>query len=91
LGAHSKQSRRITFISPTEDYRINRTAETYVDDTELLLESDEGTIYELANEMQELAQYCWEQLLHTTTGGALALEKCFYVTLDWHCEKENTN
>ena len=46
-----------------EDYRINRTAETYVDDTELMLESDEGTIHELANEMQELAQYCWEQLL----------------------------
>ena len=31
--------------------------------------------------MQDIAQH-WEQLLFTT-GGALALEKCFYVALEW--------
>ena len=51
--------------------------ETYVDDTEL----DQGDIHALAEEMQHIAQY-WEQLLYTT-GGALALEKCFFVAMDW--------
>ena len=36
---------------------------------------------QLAAEMQDIAQH-WEQLLFTT-GGALALEKCFYVALEW--------
>ena len=36
----------------------------------------------LAEEMQSIAQY-WEQLLLYTTGSALALEKCFYVAMDW--------
>ena len=31
--------------------------------------------------MQDIAQHC-KQLLFTT-GGALALEKCFYVALEW--------
>ena len=57
-------------------------AETYVDDTELMLAVDQGDISELAAEMQVIAQH-WEQLFYTT-GGALALEKCFYKAFDWN-------
>ena len=32
--------------------------------------------------MEDIAQF-WEQLLYTT-GGALALEKCFFMALDWN-------
>ena len=35
----------------------------------------------MAHEMQSATQF-WEQLLQTT-GGALALEKSFYVATDW--------
>ena len=49
-----------------------RAAETYVDDTELMLAVYQGDIHALAEEMQRIAEY-WEQLLYTT-GGALALE-----------------
>ena len=43
-------------------------------------------ITQLATEMQDIAQY-WEQLLYTT-GGALALEKCFFVAIDWSFTKD---
>ena len=52
-----------------------------MDDTELFLALDHGVLTELISEMQENAQY-WEKLLYTT-GGALALEKCFFVAMDW--------
>jgi len=35
----------------------------------------------IAEEMQNIAQN-WEQLLYNT-GGALVLEKCFFVAMDW--------
>jgi len=46
-----------------------------------MLAVDQGNIHALAEEMQHIAPY-WEQLLYTT-GGALALEKCFFVAMDW--------
>jgi hypothetical protein len=44
-----------------------------------------GTIQETASKMQLILQF-WEQLIFTT-GRALALEKYFYVAMDW----DNTN
>ena len=41
---------------------MSRVAETYVDDTELMLAVDQGDISELAAEMQIIAQH-WKQLL----------------------------
>ena len=69
LGAISEESRG---INQRNSLIITRAAETYVDDTELMLAVDHGDIHALAEEMQHIAQY-WEQLLYTT-GGALALE-----------------
>ena len=50
-----------------------------MDDTELWLTMHDKDITQLATEMQDIAQH-WEQLLYTT-GGALALEKCFLLPL----------
>ena len=72
LGAISDKSRGITFCNPRNSLIITRAAETYVDDTELMLAVYQGDIHALAEEMQHIAEY-WEQLLYTT-GGALALE-----------------
>jgi len=44
-----------------------------------------GTIQETASKMQLILQF-WEQLIFTTCR-ALALEKYFYVAMDW----DNTN
>ena len=41
---------------------------------------------ETTEEMERIAQY-WEQLLFTT-GGALALDKCFFVALQWKFEND---
>jgi hypothetical protein len=52
------------------------TADAYhVDDTKLFVTLQNADLETLALEMQSTAQF-WEQLLFTT-GGALALEKCF--------------
>ena len=67
-------------INPRRTRSQTRSAETYVDDTELLLSMEQTPLEELAPEMQGVAQF-WEQLLYTT-GGALALEKCFFVAMD---------
>lgn len=77
----SKKFRGITFQTLRRTSFLTRAAETYIDDTELILDLDIREIHTLAQEMQAIAQY-WEQLLYTT-GGALALEKCFYVAMDW--------
>ena len=82
LGSLSKKSRGITFQNPRGTQTLTRAAETpYVDDTELFLALDHGVLTELISEMQENAQH-WEKLLYTT-GGALAVEKCFFVAMDW--------
>ncbi len=57
-----------------------------MDDTELLLALIDADLEAMASKMEEIAQY-WEQLLYTT-GGALALEKCFFVAMDWVCEND---
>ena len=80
LGAISKKSRGICFCNPKNTRSVSRVAETYIDDTEVILAVDQGDISELAAEMQIIAQH-WEQLLYTK-GGALALKKCFYVAFD---------
>ena len=80
LGAISKQSSGLTLIDPRRARSQTRSAETYVDDTELLLSMEQTPLEELAREMQGLAQFC-EQLLYTT-GGTLVLEKCFFVAMD---------
>ena len=54
-------------------------AETYVDDTELILSMDHAHLNMITKEMQSIAQF-WEQLLYTTER-ALALEKCFFVPI----------
>ena len=61
----------------------NRIGEAYVDNTELWLTIPDMDIVQLTSKMQKIAQH-WEQLLYTS-GGALALEKCFFVALEWHC------
>jgi hypothetical protein len=76
LGAISEESRG---INQRNSLIITRTAETYVDDTELMPAVDQGNIHALAEEIQHIAKY-WEQLLYTT-GGVLALEKCFFVAM----------
>ncbi len=53
----------------------------YVDDTDLWLALELANLREMAAEMEQVAQY-WEQLLFTT-GGALALEKCFFTAMEW--------
>ena len=40
----------------------------------------------MAKEMESTAQY-WEQLLYST-GGALSLEKCFFMALEWRFEND---
>ena len=57
-----------------------------MDDTELWLTIQGKDITKLSTEMQDIAQH-WEQLLYTT-GGALALEKCFFVAIDWSFTKD---
>ena len=52
-----------------------------MDDTELWLTIPDMDIVQLTSKMQEIAQH-WKQLLYTT-GGSLALEKCFFVALQW--------
>ena len=59
-------------INPRKTRSQTRTAETYVNDTELLLSMEQTPLKELGREMQGVAQF-WEQLLYTT-GGALALK-----------------
>ena len=72
LGAISKWSSGLTLINPRKTRSQTRSAETYVNDTELLLSMEQTPLKELAREMQGVAQF-WEQLLYTT-GGALALK-----------------
>jgi hypothetical protein len=86
LGALRKRSPGITFRNPQGTIECNRIGEAYVDDTELWLTMHEKDITQLATEMQDIAQH-WEQLLYTT-GGALALEKCFFVAIDWSFTKD---
>ena len=52
-----------------------------MDDTELWLTMHDKDITQLASEMQEIGQH-WEQLLYTTIG-ALAVEKCLFVAMEW--------
>ena len=76
-----KLSPGITFNNPQGTLTCNRIGEAYVDDTEFWLTMPDRDITQLAQEMQKIAQH-WEQLLYTTRG-ALALEKSFYVALQW--------
>ena len=81
LGALQKWSPDITFNNPQGTLTCNCIGEAYVHSTELWLTVPDRDITQLAQEMQKIAQH-WEQLLYIT-GGALALEKCFYVALQW--------
>ena len=81
VGASQKRSPGITFNNPQGTLTCNSIGEAFVDDTELWLTMPDRDITQLAQEMQKIAQH-WEQLLYIT-GGALALEKCFYVALQW--------
>ena len=81
LAALEKETPGITFSNPQGTSVHNRIGEAYVDDTELLLTIPDMDIAQLTSKMQEIAQH-WEQLLDAT-GGALALEKCFFVALEW--------
>jgi hypothetical protein len=56
-----------------------------VDDSDLWVGSWGGT-HELVHEMQQQAQ-AWEKALHAS-GGALALDKCFWIGLFWKFENE---
>ena len=85
LDALEKEIPGITFSNPQGTSVHNRIGEAYVDDTELWLTIPEMDIVQLTSKMQEISQH-WEQLLYTTRGGAgraLALEKCFFVALEW--------
>ena len=84
LGALSKKSTGITFRNPRGTLQFQRVGEAYVDDTDLWTALERSTLEEMALEMEEVAQF-WEQLLFTT-GGALALEKCFFVAVQWSFE-----
>ena len=68
--------------------KIHKVAETYMNNTELILALDRGMIQQdLGVEMQAVAQY-WEHLLYTTRGAALALEKFFFVAIDWNFNQD---
>ena len=54
-------------IHPAHACWLSRAAETYVEDAELILALETGTVSELSSEMQQIAQF-WEQLLYTTGG-----------------------
>jgi hypothetical protein len=59
----------------------NRLGVAYADDKELWLTCPEMDLVHLVSNMQEIAKD-WEQLIFIT-GGALALEMCFDVILQW--------
>jgi Reverse transcriptase (RNA-dependent DNA polymerase) len=86
LGALDQNSQGLTFRNPRGTSELRRTADAYVDDTELFVTLKNADLLTLAKEMQTTAQF-WEQLLYTT-GGALALEKCFFVAMDWVWEND---
>ena len=81
LDALKKETPEITFSNPQGTSVHNRIGEVYVDNTELWLTIPGMGIVQLTSKIQEIVQH-WEQLLYTT-GGALALEKCFFVALEW--------
>ena len=81
LDALEKETPGITFFNPQGTSVHNSFGEAYVDNTELWLTIPEMSIVQLTYKMQEMVQH-WDQLLYTT-GGALALEKCFFVSLEW--------
>lgn len=58
----------------------SRAADAFVDNTDLYVSVD-ITFPELAQQTQMVAQH-WEQLLYTS-GGALALQKCFWYGITW--------
>ena len=86
LGALDRRSKGLVFCNPRRTSTLRRTADAYVDDTELFVTLQNADLATLAVEMQSTAQF-WEQLLFTT-GGALALEKCFFVAMDWVFEND---
>jgi hypothetical protein len=81
LGALSKKSAGIVFRNPRGTLQFQQVGEAYVDDTNLWTALERSTLKEMAKEMEEVAEF-WEQLPFTT-GGASALEKCFFVAVQW--------
>ena len=80
IAALEQQSPGITFRSPDGHITESRAADAFVDDTDLYVSVD-IPFPELAAQAQIVAQH-WEQLLYTS-GGALALNKCFWYGITW--------
>ena len=75
FAALEQQSPGISCRSPDGTIQDVRAADAFVDDTDLYVSVD-TSFPQLAQQAQVVAQH-WEQLLHTS-GGALALNKCFW-------------
>jgi hypothetical protein len=80
IAAIEQRSPGISFRSLDGSITESRAADTFVDDTDLYVSVD-ITFPELAQQTQMVAQH-WEQLLYTS-GGALALQKCFWYGITW--------
>jgi len=81
LGAIAKRhSPGMSLSNPRGTKTQTHTTESYIGGTELILSMENTRLTNIVAEIQEIAQF-WEQLLFTT-GGAVALEKCFFVAMD---------
>ena len=73
----------ITSYMPLNLQTSKHPGETFVDDTNLWLTSTNPfSSLTLIPSMQKVAQL-WERLLFAS-GGALAIQKCFYFLVDWY-------
>ena len=80
IAALEQRSPGISFRSPDGTIQDVRAADAFVDDTDLYVSVD-TSFPQLAQQAQVVAQH-WEQLLYTS-GGALALNKCFWYGITW--------
>ena len=80
IASLEQQSPGISFRSPNGNITEARAADAFLDDTDLYVSVD-LPFSELAAQAQMVAQH-WEQSLYTS-GGALALNKCFWYGITW--------
>jgi len=80
LANIEKQSPGITLYNPQQTISDKRAAEAFADDADLWL-TFQGSFQEACAKMEKIAQY-WEQSLFAS-GGALALNKCFWYGISW--------
>jgi hypothetical protein len=83
LHALSPHTTGFQATCPQNYQTSKRPGEAFVDDTDLWLTSTNlSSSLTLIPSMQKVAQL-WERLL-VASGGALAIQECFYYLVDWH-------